>query len=376
MTVDGAGVVRPGSEREVLRAAIASVRQRVPPRWDLDEAYEVSEGGGRPDAVLRLRSPDGEEAVFVVEAKNVLEGRDVPSVQARLARWADVAAGPGGMVVARYLSGPVRQRLAAAGLSYADATGNLLVRADRPGLYVADRGADKDPWRGPGRPRGDLRGEPAAKVVRALVDEVWPWPITELVRRSHASTGSVYRVVQHLEAEGLAVRDREGRVEVRDWVELLRRWSQDYQFIGTNTISRWIAPRGLDNLVSRVRDGAVGDYAVTGTIAASRYASYAPARNAMIYVADAARAADAWGLRGSDSGVNVLLVEPAYPFMLDPPNVNVIDGSPGGATGQLRIVKPAQIAVDLMTGPGRAPAEAEELLEWMRSHEGSWRGSR
>lgn len=355
---------------------MAAVRQRIPPGWVLDDAYDALADGRRAGAVMRLRSPDGEQAVFIVEARTVLEARDVPSVQAQLARWTDATAGSWGMVVARYLGGPVRQRLAATNLSYADATGNLLVRADRPGLYVADRGADKDPWRGPGRPRGNLRGEPAAKVVRALVDEAWPWRVTELVDRSHTSTGSVYRVVRYLESEALTVRDGHGRIEVADWVELLRRWSQAYQFIGTNTVSRWIAPRGLDNLVSRIRDVEAGHYAVTGTIAAANYASYAPARNAMVYVADAARAAEAWGLRRSDAGVNVLLAEPAYPFVLDPPNVCVIEGSPSGTTGPLRIVKPAQIAVDLMTGPGRAPAEAEELLEWMRSNEGSWRGPR
>ena len=30
-------------------------------------------------------------------------------------------------------------------------------------------------------------------------------------------------------------------------------------------------------------------------------------------------------------------------------------------------------AVDLMTGPGRNPAEAEELLGWLQRNEQSWR---
>lgn len=354
---------RPLNERDVLRATIAELRQRMPPMWVLEDRYEALVDRARADAVLRLKSPDGGEAVFIVEAKTVLEARDVPSVRDQLEAYLQAVPGSVGMVVARYLAKPVRDRLTAAGLSYADATGNVLFRASRPGLYVADRGANRDPWRGPGRPRGTLKGEPAAKVVRALLDRAQPWRVTDLIDYSRASTGSVYRVVEYLESEELAVRDSEGQVAVPDWVALLRRWSEDYQFARTNAISRWIAPRGLDYLLSRIREGEERDYAVTGTLAAARYAAYAPARSAMIYVADAQRAAQAWDLRSADSGVNVLLAEPAFPTLLD--RLDIESG--------LKIVKPAQIAVDLMTGPGRSPAEAEELVEWMRSHEQSWR---
>lgn len=362
---------RPRNERDVLRAAIGALRQRLPPDWVLDQERGACEGRARVDAVLRLRSPDGDEAVVAVLARTILQARDVPDVRDQLSCWTRGIPEATGMVVARYIAGPVRERLAAAGLSYVDAAGNILVRTPRPGLYVADRGADRDPWRGPGRPRGTLKGAPAAKVVRALLERAQPWRVTDLVRYSKASTGSVYRVIEFLESEALVVRDTKGRVDVPDWVALLRRWSQDYQFARTNTLSRWIAPRGLDLLVSRIRDRTEGDYAVTGTIAASGYAAYAPVRTAMIYVADADRAASSWDLRPADSGVNVLLAQPAYPFMLDPPNV--INDPSSDRLGQLRIVKPAQIAVDLMTGPGRSPAEAEELLNWMRSHEPSWR---
>lgn len=34
---------------------------------------------------------------------------------------------------------------------------------------------------------------------------------------------------------------------------------------------------------------------------------------------------------------------------------------------------PSQIAADLLTSPGRGPAEGEELIEWMFAHEGAWR---
>lgn len=160
--------------------------------------------------MLRLTSPDGGEAAFVVEARTVLEARDIPSVRDQLATRTEAMPDTAGMVVARYLAKAVRERLADAGPSYADASGNILVRARRPGLYIAAQGADRDPWRGPGRPRGTLKGQPAAMVVRALLDGARPWRVTDLISSSRASTGSVYRVVEYLESEALAVRDKEG----------------------------------------------------------------------------------------------------------------------------------------------------------------------
>ena len=34
---------------------------------------------------------------------------------------------------------------------------------------------------------------------------------------------------------------------------------------------------------------------------------------------------------------------------------------------------PSQGAVDLLTGPGREPAEGEELIGWMKGNENAWR---
>jgi hypothetical protein len=34
---------------------------------------------------------------------------------------------------------------------------------------------------------------------------------------------------------------------------------------------------------------------------------------------------------------------------------------------------PSQVAVDLLTGPGRSPAEGQALLDWMESNEPAWR---
>lgn len=300
---------------------------------------------------------------MLVEAKRLLEVRDVPRVAEHLTRTSDGRASSIGLVVSRYLTRSTRERLAEAGLSYADATGNLLLRADTPAVFISDRGADKDPWRGPGRPRGTLNGEPAAKVVRALLDIPGPWRVRDLVSRSEASTGSVYRVVEFLEAEALVVRDENRLITVPDWAALLRRWSKDYEFLRTNIVTQWIAPRGLDALLGAIRRSQVRDYAVTGSVAAATWAAYAPTRSAMVYTVDPEQAAAEWGLRATDTGANVLLAQPAYEVALE----RSIDREDG-----IRIAAPTQVAVDLLTGPGRAPAEAEELVDWMTRNEQLW----
>lgn len=352
----------PRTEAEILSAAAAVIRDRLPPTWTLQKQSGFDDDG--IDAMYTVQGSDGRRVTLIVEAKREVRPRDLDRLRNQLAHWTARQPGSVGVVVAPHLSGPAREHLANSGLSYADATGNLLLRTDSPALFLRDRGADRDPWRGPGRPQSALNGEPAAKIVRALADIPGPWKIRELVDVSGASTGSVYRVLEFLNAEKLASRGEDGRVDVPNPTALLRRWSRDYQFLHANTITRWIAPRGVAAMLERIRERPVADYALTGTIAASAWAPYAPARSAMLYATDPEQAAAEWDLRAAEAGINVLIAQPAYPVVLERTR-HALDG--------LRIAAPSQVAVDLLTGPGRAPAEAEELLNWMERNEQSWR---
>ncbi|MBB2909797.1 hypothetical protein FHS43_001043 [Streptosporangium becharense] len=336
---------------------------RLPAGWTIQPLKDTALSDHGVDASVTVMAPDGASAILVLEAKRVVEGRDVVAVRDRLARFTRRAPGSRGVVIAGYLSPPVRKRLSDAGLSYIDATGNVLLDVSRPGLYIATQGADRDPWRGPGRPPGTLKGAPAAKIVRALLDYDRAWRIRELVDAARVSTGSTYRVIEFLKSEGLAVRGESGMVTVPDWVALLRRWSGDYGFVRNSRVTRWIAPRGLPDIVKRAAGSPVR-YAVTGTLAAAEWAAYAPARSAMIYTADAGRTAQLWGLRAAEAGANVMLAEPGIDVVFTRTVVTASD---------LTIAAPAQVAVDLMTGPGRSPSEAEELIEWMIRNESSWR---
>lgn len=353
-------VKEPMSEREVLHGALTAVENRLPRTW----AIEVQVGAETHDAALIITAPDGERVRLMFEAKLSVARRAIGGIVGSLRDRTgedDVL-----VLTAKYLSPQVRGDLETQGISYVDATGNLRIESQHPAIFLAERGEDRDPWRGAGRPRGTLRGAPAAKVVRALLDEDRAWGMRSLVEASGASTGATYRVIGFLEQEGLVERSEDKAVTVPDWKRLLEAWSVDAPFLSVNRTGRFIDPRGTNALVERIASDQVLRYAVTGTLAASNWAPYAPARAAYIYVDSLDAAADSWKLRPTDSAPNVILVEPGKTD--DVAFVRRHQSQEG-----LWLAAPTQVAADLLNGPGRSPAEAAELLAWMSANESEWR---
>ena len=350
---------------DVLRSATEILRSLLPPNWQLAvERESAAAAPHRTDAVITLTAPDDSQNVLVVECKSVLVTRDLPALRDQLrdaSRERDASAVP--VVVSRYLSPAARQWLDENDLSYVDVTGNVRLASRRPALFLRDRGADRDPWRGPGRPRGTLRGEPSARVVRALVDFAAAPSISELLQRSGASTGATYRVVDFLRQEALLERDPPGPITAVKWRRLLERWSDDYSFQKSNAVVSVIQPRGVRALVTDLAQASGLRYAITGSLAAERWESYAPARLATVYVDDPMRAVEQLGLRRVDTGANVLLAAPKFDVVFE--RATTWDGAIYASA--------SQTAVDLLTGPGRNPAEGRALLDWMETHEAAWR---
>lgn len=359
-------------ETDIVQEALNQIRERLPQGWVLGLQTQSALFG--PDALIGLEAPNGERATLVAEVKKNLVNRELASVLEQLNSY--ISSGlpsqgrakpmPAPMIMARYIPQPLQVWMRERGVSYADATGNLWLALERPALFLRDVGAQNDPWRGPGRPKGNLTGEPAAHVVRALVDFRPPYSIPKLMEMAATSSGATYRVIEFLEDQALLVRQPRGPIVEVLWRPLLERWAKDYGFTGSNTITRCLAPRGLPDLVSRLAQGTASTdvrYAVTGTLAAQQWAPYAPARNAMIYTDSPREFIEGLNLRQVDAGANVLLASnsPAVAFT----RTLQRDG--------LVTVAPSQAAVDLLTGPGRNPAEAEELLDWMEANEHEWR---
>ena len=105
-------------------------------------------------------------------------------------------------------------------------------------------------------------------------------------------------------------------------------------------------------------------YAATGAFAAQYFDPVAPARAATLYVTDAAEAAESLGLRARPMPApTFVLLEPFDPVVFE--RTIERDG--------LRCVALSQLAVDLLTGPGREPSQGEQMLIWMEQNGDAWR---
>ncbi|MGE0454020.1 MAG: hypothetical protein AB7O37_18135 [Vicinamibacteria bacterium] len=287
-----------------------------------------------------------------------LDARDVLPLVAWLQQ---TARGRPALVWSEYLGPRTRQLLREAGVSYGDATGNLRVALDRPAVFLEATGAASDP-RARRRPLRSLKGPAASRAVRALCDFREPYGVRELASRSGTSLGTLARVVDLLDREAVLVRDAAGRIVEVLVPELIRRWAEDYELTKTNRVRYCLEPRGLEALTDRLRK-AGSDYCLSASLAAARRAPVAAPRLGVVYVEDADEAMQSLGLRAVDAGANVLLAMPYDPVVFE--RTWEADG--------LRFAALSQVAVDLLTSPGRGPAEADALLEFMAAKPGSWR---
>jgi hypothetical protein len=190
--------------------------------------------------------------------------------------------------------------------------------------------------------------------VRTLCDFDPPLSISNVADSAKVDVSYASRLVEWLSQEALLNRKPRGAVESVDAPALIRRWAQDYAVLTVNDARSFLDPRGIENLVRGVSEGKVrGRYAITGSLAANRIAPIAPARLAMLYVDDVDRVASRLGLRPTEAGTNVMLLTPFDDVVFER---TWIDKG-------LTLAAPSQVAADLLTSPGRAPSEAEAILE-------------
>jgi len=345
-------------DNKLMDEGVRALQRRLPFGWKVD-LVRGPKTAREIDGHLRVTAPDRQVARLPVETRRRLEPRGVLELAAKYSR----APGNGpSLVIAPYLSPAVRERLQEAGLAFVDLTGNIRVELSRPGLFISSRGADVDPNR-KARPSRSLRGAKAGRIVRALVDFKEPRRVRELARQANVDPGYVSRVLALLDREALIDRQGRGRIAKVDWPRLLRRWAEEAPLESRGTQATCLEPRGIAVLLSKLEQLDI-QYAITGTLAASKVAPLTPPRLAMIYVENLERAMTDLGLRAAESGANVLLVEPGDTVVFT--GAITEDG--------LSRVALSQAVVDLLTSPGRGPAEAEELIDWMVKNEEAWRG--
>ena len=349
------------TEPQVERRVERILAERIPAGWSLRARRAESLGRFRVDLLAEVASPAGESAVLAVEVKRALEPRDVSrAVEQISVTTAGALPRAVPVVAAAYLSPRVRAMLRAHGVGYVDITGNVRIEISTPGLFIATDGADRDPWPREHKLRS-LRGRGAARAMRAIIDTRPPYGVRELAQLTGASAPTLSRVLDLLEREAIVTRVR-GAVSTVAWQDAIRRWAEDYDQIDSNTPTTVLVPRGLPAFENKLRAMSFA-YAATGALAAQRFDSIAPGRLATIYVTDPSKAINGLDLRETEAGANVVLLEPLDPVVFD--RMVERDG--------LRCVAPSQLAVDLLTGPGREPSQGEEMLAWMKRNEHVWR---
>jgi hypothetical protein len=336
-------------EAILVQQASRALGGRLPPGWKQRVVSVQSSGPDRPDGTIEITGPDGAKARVIVEAKKRVFPRDVAALKSRLERC---SSGPY-LVVAPFLAPSTRRRLQEENLNYVDTTGNVRLVLERPGMYLETPGANTDPSPGdaPGR---SLRGPKAGRIVRALCDFPTPLSISDLAAKAGVDVSYASRLVDWLAREAVLTRAPRGPVQTVQQAQMIRRWAQDYAVLKSNEVRSFLDPRGLNNFVPRLRESRFR-YAVTGSLAAARIAPIAPSRLAMVYVEDFDRAAASLKLSPTDAGANVMLLAPFDSVVFDRT----------WKDDSTTFVAPSQAAVDLLTSPGRAPAEAEAILEWL-----------
>ncbi len=331
------------------------IKQRLPDGWQARTT-----GGHRKPDRLKITAPDGRSANLTLLHQDRLEPRAVLLLLLQKEQQEEPRPD---VVTAPFLSPEVRRRLTEKGIGFADSTGNMRLSLAEPGLFIETHGAERNPEPRQ-RPTRSLAGIKAGRVVRALCKRIAPWGVREIAAATGIDPGYTSRLLAFLDKEAFVERGKRGRVERTDWQRLIPSWAEAAPLEKRGARFSCIAPRGLQPMIGRLEQSNLA-YAVTGSFAAGRIAPVAPARLLTLYVQDATTARRALGLHITDAGANVMLIEPK-----DEQLSQQVETDDKG----VRYAELVQVVADLRTGPGRSPAEAEALQEWMAANEEVWRG--
>jgi len=362
----------PKTLKMVAEQAQIKLERALPPTWKIAKGLNLSSAGMSTefDGILTIQDAKLEKMNFLVNVKTELYRRDLERSIEALRRFQKEVDKSAPLIMARFISEPVRQLLKDRGISYVDATGNLQLVFPGKDYYIRDVGEKSDPWRSLGRPRNTLKGAPAAKVLRALIESSSPLTIPELIKAAESSSGVTYRVIEYLEKENLVTlqklqngqKVKQQIVDVK-WREIIERWSEDYGFLKSNSVLSYIEPRGLERLLTKLGSEKKAEYIITGSLAANIYAPYATPKLAMIYAKNPYEIVGSLELTRADNGPNVLIASTDYEIFFERPTI----------IGGTKYVSPVLAALDLLTSPGRGPTEGEELLNWMEVNQSEWK---
>ena len=245
------------------------------------------------------------------------------------------------------------------GLSYADATGNLRLELDRPAF--SSKASARIRIRGEVQTRaelaqgsaGDQGGSRSLGLRAATWDQTagrslgcFAWVDLPRCRLPRTRGDSDPRRCEPNRGGGLA--------------SAIWRWSEDYDFTKMNAASV-LEPRGLEVVQERLR-GSELQYVIR-VCRRRGHRTVCGSRAITIFVDDPPITAEKLELKPATSASNVILAAPYDPVAFDRSTER--EG--------LRYAAVSQVAVDLLSGPGRSQSEAEALIAWMVRNESAWR---
>ena len=339
-----------------LAELVETLTRRLPAEWVT--AISARRGPGQGvDTILKVRRRGAQGSSVRVQRKSRVEPRDVDYLAATLQPTPDRPV----LIAAPFLSPRTQQRLKDSGFAYADLAGNVRLSLSEPGLFIETTGATENPEPSI-RERKSLKGPKAGRLVRALSDFGPPMGLRQLARRAGVDAGYASRLIEFLNREALVTRAKRGPITGVDWEALLKRWSQEYSPFRRGGAKMYLAPRGLSSVLEKLKRVRTR-YAVTGSWAAAQVAPIAPPRLLTVYVERPATIERDLDLRPAEAGANVALLAPFDDVVFDRTSEKK----------EMTIAALSQVAVDLLTSPGRGPNEGEALMEWMRNNEAAWR---
>lgn len=299
-------------------------------------------------------SRDSADAAFELELDDrripvhlEVKGRYSPAIEDQLRRWAVHL--PDGIVllVLPKIPRTVRARLRAAGISHADLTGTIYLRA--PGIRIDIAGTGRPP-RLSAQQRVNPFSKRASLVLRALLaDPGAILGVTALAERLDLAKSWVSQVLAELVVSGWV--DEAGRgVRLSDPVGLLHAWALEYTW-RDNEAAGFTLPFEYDQILERLPKSLAGlQWALTLQSGAARLAPHVHYQGPLHLYVDPAdhgvalKRLDRLHAEPTPSAGNLQLLRPYY----------------GPATfydlrerGALPIVSPVQLFLDLAHFPVR-----------------------
>jgi len=336
--------------RRLFTATVDSLASLAPPDWQIEIARRSGDGG-----VVRVISPDDVSDEVAVVVRRDFTPRDAAALPEPQAPT---------IIAGEWLSPRSRELLEDRGYGYVDQTGNVSAVVKRPGIVFRTEGASRDPSPPPA-PRLNVRGPRAWALLRTLAEVQPPYGVSDLARAMDADAGYVSRLLNALTEELLIDRAPRGPVENVEWEALLRQVASSYSLLKSNETTNWIASAGPEQFIEDLALSKSRRWAITGSFAASPLVSVAAPEIAVVYADDPEWIATATRLRRVRNGGNVVIALPYDQVVFERTwnEDNTI------------YVSPAQTAIDCLTGPGRMPAEADALLDWMRTKAPRWQAT-